>query len=192
MIIHTWLPRCKRRRVFSFVCTHFGLVPALKLKFFWFEFWMGTVHDVWVKQRSKVDVVPVSPCSSLSPLSIYLFLFVLVCLYLCVTGSSQPLCRWWRLVWSQMTPLYSQSDVSYRLYDSIFGHFSQLTASITLLVLGLLYDPFFPTFVVFWLADCGAVLLSLSNGMIVDHKNQPVRIWACSLLSSCLFPHWPH
>lgn len=129
-----------------------------------------------------------------SPLSIYLFLFVLVCLYLCVTGSSQPLCRWWRLVWSQMTPLYSQSDVSYRLYDSIFGwlqslSLSQLTAPIPLACArgGVAFWAFFsPTFVVFWLADCGAVLLSLSNGTIVDHKNQPVRIWTCSLLSSRL------
>lgn len=63
-------------------------------------------------QRSKIVVLPDSPCS------VYLSC---VCLYMCVTGSLQPLCRWWLLVWSQMTPLYSQSDVSHRLYDSIFG-----------------------------------------------------------------------
>ena len=48
-----------------------------------------------------------------------------VSLHVCVTGSSPPLCRWWRLVWSQMTPLYSQSDVSYRLYDSTFDWLSE-------------------------------------------------------------------
>lgn len=160
MIIHTWLPCCKRRRVFSFVCTHFGLVPALKLKFFWFEFeW--ELYMTFGSNRGQRLMWSLSPRLSLSPLSIYSFLFVLVCLYLYVTGSSQPLCRWWRLVWSQMTPLYSQSDVSYRLYDSIFGHFSQLTASITLLVLGLLYDPFshLCSILIGWLWGCLIIIV---------------------------------
>lgn len=80
--------------------------------------WMGTLS------QTEVDVVPVSPPLLLPPslcISSCLFVYVCVCLYVCVTGSSQPLCRWWRLVWSQMTPLYSQSDVSYRLYDSIYS-----------------------------------------------------------------------
>lgn len=55
------------------------------------------------------------------------FLFPLLlnspCLCLSATGSSQPLCRWWRLAWLQMTPLYSQSDDLFLLY----GPFSLLT-----------------------------------------------------------------
>lgn len=54
--------------------------------------------------------------------------------YLClfVTGSSQPLCRWWRLGWFQMTPLYSQSDDSFPLYDLLVVHLCVLCCFNTL------------------------------------------------------------
>lgn len=163
MVEHTHT-QMKESVVMCLYPSWFGTNTRSKLLLVWFL--MGTVHDVWVKQRSKLNVVPVSLCSSLSPLSIYLFLFVLVCLYPCVTGSSQPLCRWWLLVWSQMTPLYSQSDVSYRLYDSIFGwlqslSLSQLTASITLHVLGLFIEPFphLCSILIGWLWGCLIIIV---------------------------------
>lgn len=54
--------------------------------------------------------------------------------YLClfVTGSSQPLCRWWRLGWFQMTPLYSQSDDLFPSYDLLVVHLCVLCCFNTL------------------------------------------------------------
>lgn len=117
--------------------------------------------ELWYSNRGWCG-----PCFPLfvPPPSTYLFLFVLS-LNLCnriftaimpmvAAGlipddpTLQPIRRLVSLVWFSIWSL------------------CQLTASITLHVLGLHFYPF----PLFWLADCGAVLLSLTTGMIAILK----------------------
>lgn len=153
---------------------------------------MGTLHEV--KLRSKVDVVPVSPCPSPFP-PLYISLPVCACV-------SLPLCN---RIFTAIMPMVAAGLIPddptlqpiRRLVSLVWLYIWLASESLTFSANsphppcmcqgGVAFWAFFsPTFVVFWLADCGAVLLSLSNGTIVDHKNQPVRIWTCSLLSSRL------
>lgn len=128
-------------------------------------------------------------CGPFLPLSLYLFLFV-----------SLPLCD---RIFTAIMPMVAAGLIPddptlqpiRRLMSLVWLYIWLASESVTFSANGfvslhvLTFWAFYSTFVVFWLADCGAVSLSLSNGTIADYENQPLRIdvACCPVLS----PHWP-